>query len=461
MRRYEQYGQPGGKRFFPGVSGISGVSGFFGFLGLLGLGILLLGVPSGAWADPGAVFVTVGVDFASGAVGTADLGEGGGVTAPVLSGLGGDSALFVNDLGLFVVERGSSGTLDTISLYDGISWEAPLWNVQKGSIIYGVEYLQGSLYLGSYGTNRITRHTLDESLTETGSLSLDRDNGEGFEEHLSALKAYDNKLYALVLSYNLNAWPPEHREGFLVVVDPQTLEIIAEVGMGQNPVALEIWNNKLYVASFGGPIGSPEGEPRLYRVDPATLEKELLDDGSALGEGYGYSTMGIDKEGILFVVAYKNGLQWPEQENRVLAGSLAGATPLGGGAPLSFRQLGSAQRFGNPGLSAQAVALNPLEISSGWLNAAAVDGENALFWVCNRGTGAGDAALEVFSATEKLRSFGESQLKSLPYGVVPFSFAPPVPASSGGGGGCALGSPLSGSGIFLMLLPLLFCAWRK
>lgn len=448
MRRYDQRG---GKRSFPRVSG---------FFGLLGLGIMLLGIPSGALADPGAVFVTVGVDFASGAVGTADLGEGGGVTAPVLSGLGGDPTLFVNDLGLFVVEHGSGGTLDTISLYDGLSWEAPRWNVQKGSIIYGMEYLQGSLYVANYGTNRITRHTPEESLTETGSLSLGRDNGEGFEEHVCALKGYGNKLYALVLSYNLEAWPPEHQEGFLVAVDPQTLEITGEVGVGKNPVALAVWNGKLYVASFGGPIGSLGGEPRLYRVDPATLDKELLDDGSALGEGYGYSTMGIDEEGTLFVVTYKNGLEWPEQENRVLAGSLAGATPLGGVAPLSFRQLGSAQSFGNSGLSAQAVALNPLEISSGWLNAAAVDGENALFWVCNRGTGAGDAALEVFSATEKLHSFGESQLKSLPYGVVPFSFTPPVPPSSGGGGGCALGSSLSGSGIFLMLLPLLFCAWR-
>ena len=423
------------------------------------LGVLVLLVPLGASGDPGAVFVTVGADYSSGAVGTANLAEEKGITAPVISGLRGDLSLFANDLGLFVAEHGSEGTLDTISLYDGISWEAPRWNVHKGSIVYGMEYLQGSLYLANYGTNRITRHTPGENLVETGFLSLDRDNGEGFEEHVCALKAYGNKLYALVLSYNLDIWPPEHKEGVLVVLDPQTMENIGEVRVGKNPVALDVWNGKLYVASFGGPIGSPGEEPRLYRIDPVTLEKELLDDGSALGEEYGYSFMGIGNEGTLFVLAYKNGLTWPEQENRVLAGSLEGVTPLGGSSPLSFRKLGNFTSSWNRGLSAQEVGLTPLEIASAWLNAGAVDRENGLFWVSNRGTGAGDAALEVFSSATKTHSFGERELKSLPYGVVPFSFTPP-PAPSGGGGGCALGNAFSGT---LLLVPLLgsFLGRRK
>ena len=408
-----------------------------------------------AFGDPGAVFTTVTSDYSAGAVGTADLAGTGTVTAPVLSGLKGDLSVFASDLGLFVAEHGSSGTLDTLSLYDGSSWEAPLWNVQVGSVIYDVVHLGNSVYLANYGTNRVTRHSADSGMEQTGMCSLDEDNGEGNEEHVAGLLSLENVLYAIVQSYNTSTF--EHLEGFLVSINPESMEITGEVRLGKNPVAMDVWENKLYVACFGGAMGSAGGEPRLYRIDPATMEAELLDDGSALGENYGYSALGIDNEGILFVLSYKNGLTWPEQENRVLAGSLEGVTPLGGSSPLTFQKLGDFKVSWTGGLAAQDVSLTPLETASAWLNAGAVDKEEGLFWVSNRGTGTGDAALEVFSATKKENSFGESQLQSLPYGVVPFSFNAPTPtpviSGGGGSGGCSLEafSPLA----FLLLLPLM------
>jgi sugar lactone lactonase YvrE len=137
-----------------------------------------------------------------------------------------------------------------------------------------------------------------------------------------------NTIYSVGLDgtgiKNVNAFP-------LDIVPRDKLEY-PDLGPGVDPNALPVTQQSVPTGIVVAPDGSltvteytyfpyPEGEARVFRVDPLTLQTEVIADGFTQLTGAAY-----DPEGNLYVLQHINRSEWKEiQQGGIITGDISGS----------------------------------------------------------------------------------------------------------------------------------------
>lgn len=107
-------------------------------------------------------------------------------------------------------------------------------------------------------------------------------NGQGQQPRF--IKFKDDKAY--ISSY----------DGYVNILNTNSLEITQRIAVGQNPEGLDIFNNKLYVANSGG-LSFPDVDSTVYAID---LTTNTVTDTFVVGDNPG--DLVTDQQGDIYVV---------------------------------------------------------------------------------------------------------------------------------------------------------------
>jgi len=383
-----------------------------------------------------AVYATT--DYTSGVLGVAS-----GDSAVKVGSAGGDPALFSfeKDGAWKVLHRETNNygaALDTVTVYNPENWGTPEVNRTLGHNISGVATWGTWLFLANYyndGTaSYLTKHDMTNNYAQVASVNFDDGVAANLSEYVKSVLVVNDALFVLIERRDAS-WPPVHAEGSLVKLDPASLEEIGRVSVGKNPSAMAYAPTlgKILVTSFGG-AKNASGTTAIEAVSVTTLEKSIFATAADLpadAAAYAFDLIGVTSSGVLYVTAYYNGaVTWPDPN--------------------------PCKVFSSP---VEALAFTQRASLPGWINWAAADPEQNLFWIVHHGTGTGDGSLRVYGGDgAEVRRLGETVLGGQPYAVAPLRTA--SGGDSGGGGGCAVSG--TGVGALFLLVPLLLgAAWRR
>lgn len=413
-------------------------------IGALLLGLLL--AAGAAWAaltDADIVFLTVDDSYTAGALGTIEVGNP--PTKNLVTGLAGDEMGVVVDIWgqkKILLRRYHFGsTSDTVRLYPGESW-SPIAESKLGDNICQVKVVGDALYVANWGDTGSRRGSieqydvqdlLDSAASMTPARKVTFDDGDDFFEHVKDFRVVGNYLYAIVADVK-GSWPPVYDKSRLYKVSlsdmtvADSLEVAKNPGGSVNKAVLAEHGSALYVACFGGAYGEVLTSS-LVKVDLATFKATVLDGGSALPAGYGYSGIAVAPDGSVLINAASTNWEEPTKLFRSTVADLEASTPK----------------------------LTALDVSDvGFGGTLFFDAATDRFWVEGSkvivAVGRDGAVLRTYTATD---------LGGNPYDVLSaagLSFSGEVLPPGGGSGGCALGFAPAG---LLLVLPLLILVGRR